>query len=279
MTDPLSIVESVAGVISLGIQVTQSLIDFYKFQRYQNFELAGIIKRLENLTETLQSLEKALSGRTFQADERSLIKSIEKSFTDCDELIQKLQDECQKFNKISSTGMKAALKVVGRRVAYPFRQSTLQRDSRRWGTQQYHIPICFCQVFLVPILRIFQRLIVLQVCHICREYLDFEGQFMSQLLIRQLWTRNVQIPRLARDCGPPQTLFFQVLCSSFMRKVLKFLPSLHQGLWQSSANLLVKPSYSQCTPPVKTSASSLFSFYGHRVAYTSNIVRSIDASF
>lgn len=127
MTDPLSIAGSVAGVVSLGIQVTQSLVDFYKSYRSLDPELAGIIDRLEGLAETIQSLEKALSSRTFRTDERSLAKSIETSITNCDELILELQDECQKFSKPSSTGIKAAVKVAGRRVIYPFRQSTLQK--------------------------------------------------------------------------------------------------------------------------------------------------------
>lgn len=38
-----------------------------------------------------------------------------------------LHDECQKFSKPSSTGLKAAVKVLGGRVAYPFRQSTIQK--------------------------------------------------------------------------------------------------------------------------------------------------------
>ena len=127
MTDPLSIAGSVAGVVSLGIQVTQSLIDFYKSYRYQDSELAGITGKLESLVETLQHLENALPGRTFQADELSLVKSIEKSITDCDELIQELQEECQKFSKTSSSGIKAAARVVGRRATYPFRQSTFEK--------------------------------------------------------------------------------------------------------------------------------------------------------
>ena len=127
MTDPLSITASVAGVVSLGIQVTQSLIDFYKSYRYQDSELAGITGRLESLAKTLQQLEKVLSSRTFQADERSLVKSIEKSTIHCDELIQGLQDECQNFSKTSSSEIKAAARAAGRRTTYPFRQSTLQK--------------------------------------------------------------------------------------------------------------------------------------------------------
>ena len=90
MADPLSIVGSVTGVISLGIQVTQSLVEFYNSYRYRNSELAGITERLEGLTETFQSLRKTLSSRTFQADERSLVKSIEISITNCNELVYEL---------------------------------------------------------------------------------------------------------------------------------------------------------------------------------------------
>lgn len=127
MADPISIAGSVVGVISLGIQVTQSLVDFYNSYRHQESELGGIIERLEGLAETFQSLEKALSSRTFRADERSLFKGIETSITSCTELIQELQDECQKFSKPLSTGTRAAVKIAGRRVIYPFRQSTLHK--------------------------------------------------------------------------------------------------------------------------------------------------------
>lgn len=127
MADPLSIVGSVAGVVSLGIQVTQSLVDFYNSYRYRDSELAGITGRLEGLAEILQTLEKALASRTFRADERNLVKSIETSVANCDEMVHELQDECQKLSKPSSTGLNAAVKVAGRRVAYPFRQSTLQK--------------------------------------------------------------------------------------------------------------------------------------------------------
>lgn len=127
MPDPLSVAGSVVGVISLGIQVTQSLVDFYNSYGHRDSELSGITERLEGLAETLQSFERALLSRTFQADERSLVKSIETSIASCNEQIQELQEECQKFCKPSSTGIRAAVKVAGRRVTYPFRQSTLQK--------------------------------------------------------------------------------------------------------------------------------------------------------
>lgn len=127
MTDPLSVAGSVVGVTSLGIQVTQSLVDFYKAYKSQDSEVSSIIGRLESLVEIFQHLKNALSGRIFQADEQNLINSIETSITDCDEYVSELQDECQKFSKSSLIGIKAAIKVAGRRVIYPFRKSTLQK--------------------------------------------------------------------------------------------------------------------------------------------------------
>jgi len=127
MTDPLSVAGSVAGLISVGIQVTQSLVDFYNSYKSRDSDLVDMIERLDGLLDIFQCLKKTLSERDFQADERSLAESIETSIRNCAELIQELQDECQKFSKNSSNGVKAAVKVVGRRVTYPFRQSTLQK--------------------------------------------------------------------------------------------------------------------------------------------------------
>ena len=127
MPDPLSVAGSVVGLISLGIQVTQSLVNFYNAYENRDSELVHTIERLDSLLDIFQCLKTTLSDRHFQADERSLIESIETSIKSCEELIQELQDECQKFSKTSSQGVKAAVRVAGRRVTYPFRQSTLQK--------------------------------------------------------------------------------------------------------------------------------------------------------
>ena len=127
MTDPLSVAGSVAGLISLGIQVTQSLVNFYNAYKNRDSDLVHMIERLDSLLDIFQCLKKTLLDRHFQVDERSLIESIETSIKSCEESIQELQDEYQKFTKTSSQGVKAAVRVTGRRVTYPFRQSTLQK--------------------------------------------------------------------------------------------------------------------------------------------------------
>jgi ankyrin repeat domain-containing protein 50 len=127
MTDPLSVAAGIAGLISLGIQVTGSLVEFYTLYKGQDVDMTRMTEKLENLLHTFQFLDAALQSRTFRRDEQDLIKNIESSIHKCDDLIQELKEEYEKFDKASTNGIKGAIKVAGRRAAYPFRQSTLQK--------------------------------------------------------------------------------------------------------------------------------------------------------
>lgn len=127
MTDPISVTGSVAGLISLGIQVTQFLVDFYISYKSQDSNIVSTTEKLDCLLEIFQRLIKTLSNRDFEADEQNLIRDIETSIKSCEELIQELQDECQKFRETSLNGIKAAFRAAGRRATYPFRQSTLKK--------------------------------------------------------------------------------------------------------------------------------------------------------
>jgi len=127
MTDPFSVAAGVAGLITLGIQVTKSLIEFYTSYRGQGTDVARTTGNLESLLSTFRCLDDALQSRIFRPDEQGLIKNIESSLYKCDELIQELKKECKRFDKASISGIKGTIKVAGRRAAYPLRQSTLQK--------------------------------------------------------------------------------------------------------------------------------------------------------
>ncbi|KAJ5807728.1 hypothetical protein N7474_008997 [Penicillium riverlandense] len=49
MADPLSIASGIAGLLSLGIQVTQSLVSFYTAYKDQDNDLAKITQHLDKL--------------------------------------------------------------------------------------------------------------------------------------------------------------------------------------------------------------------------------------
>lgn len=127
MADPLSIAASVTGLVTAGIMVTNSLAKFYNLYKHLDSSLIGTIHKLERLLDDFQSLNKTLSSRKFRVDEQSLVNNVETSIQRCDEIIQELKSECEKFDKALSSGIKAAVRTAGRRATYPFRQSTLQK--------------------------------------------------------------------------------------------------------------------------------------------------------
>jgi hypothetical protein len=125
--DGLSVAASVAGVISLGIQVTQSLVEFYEAYKHQKSDIANTAKKLENLLGVLESLHKQLNNRKFQADEQDLLETIEGSIEVCEDSIHELQTKVEKFEKSPSDGIRATIRTTTRQLAYPFRESTLRK--------------------------------------------------------------------------------------------------------------------------------------------------------
>ncbi|KAK1763796.1 hypothetical protein QBC33DRAFT_596465 [Phialemonium atrogriseum] len=127
MADPLSVAASVAGLVSLGIQVTQSLVAFYAACKGQKTDISSTSRKLEHLLGVLEILHGQLASRQFRADEQGLLEKIESSIQVCDECVQELQSENDKFKGGSKDGIRAAAQTASRRLAYPFRQSTLQK--------------------------------------------------------------------------------------------------------------------------------------------------------
>src|SRR5215469_12284716 len=125
--DGLSVAASVAGVLSLGIQVTQSLVDFYSAYKSQKSDVAHTIKKLEHLLGVLEILHNQLGDRTFLADEQDLIKNVQDEIQYCEECIRELQSETEKFKGKTTDGIRATARTAAYRIAYPFRQSTLQK--------------------------------------------------------------------------------------------------------------------------------------------------------
>lgn len=125
--DGLSVAASVAGIVTLGIQVTRSLVDFFSAYKNQKFYSAHTMNRLDRLLGVLENLRNQIGSRTFLADEQDLLKNIEGSIQVCEGYIRKLQSKTEKFTGESTHGIRAAGRTAAYQVAYPFRQSTLQK--------------------------------------------------------------------------------------------------------------------------------------------------------
>lgn len=89
--------------------------------------IAHTIKKLSTLLIVLDSLQKQSAERKFRADEQELLSKVEELVQNCEEVILELKEEVAKFKERSPGGLGVAVKMAGRRLAYPFRQSTLQK--------------------------------------------------------------------------------------------------------------------------------------------------------
>lgn len=127
MADPLSVAASVCGLISLGIQVTQSLVDFYTAYKGRKYDTAHTAIKLERLLNVMESLHGQLNTRKFGADDRGLLDNIEGLIRDCNEYIYELKTENDKFQGRFNDTIRGTARTAARQLAYPFRQSTLQK--------------------------------------------------------------------------------------------------------------------------------------------------------
>ncbi|KAF7503583.1 hypothetical protein GJ744_003611 [Endocarpon pusillum] len=127
MSDPLSIAAGVAGLISLGIEVSKGLVAFYTSFKHQDEAITRTVRKLENLLSTLENLETALQKRSFRPDEVDQLHNVEDSVESCKDVIAELQTELDKFGNSTKSGTQAAAKRAGRKLAYPFKESTLKK--------------------------------------------------------------------------------------------------------------------------------------------------------
>ena len=129
MVEPLSISAGCAGLLTLGLQVTESLSKLYESHRSRDQRVESTLKRINTTRVIFQSLGETLRARGFHDDERPILKNIESQIAECKEHIVILERKCIKLNvsfgNEGEDGMKDRVKIASRRIAYPFRESTL----------------------------------------------------------------------------------------------------------------------------------------------------------
>lgn len=126
MSDPLSITAGIAGFISLGIQVTQTLVDYYSACKDQTNDIAKITQNVENLQRIFRTLETEVQKSQSRPGAEQLLQQVDKAIQKCHEVIEELQSESEKFHA-TPHNLKARIGVTVHRVSYPFRKSTFQK--------------------------------------------------------------------------------------------------------------------------------------------------------
>jgi hypothetical protein len=123
----MEVAGTAVGAISLGIQVIQSLVDYYTAYKHRESDVQYTFKKLTHILNVLEILRKQLGSRKFRSDERSVLDTVERCIGNCEDVVNELNEETEKIHKASSSGIVAAAREAGRRLAYPFRKSTLQK--------------------------------------------------------------------------------------------------------------------------------------------------------
>ncbi|KAJ0160764.1 Ankyrin-2 [Colletotrichum tanaceti] len=124
MADPLSTAGTAVGIASLGIQVTQALFKYYNDVKDQPSDTSRTLKKLERLLHFLRRLESHMSSKDRNEE---LADEVQDNVRECDECIKELKNILDNFGQTPDGSFRAAVRATGRRLAYPFRLSTLQK--------------------------------------------------------------------------------------------------------------------------------------------------------
>ncbi|KAK0664020.1 ankyrin repeat, PH and SEC7 domain-containing protein secG [Cercophora samala] len=134
----MEVAGAVVGVISLGIQATQSLTQYYTSVRDQNTDTARTISKLNFLLQSLRCLEENINNRVFQPEEQTIRQTIESAVRECEKYIDKLSGEAKALTgapaptpkplqRSASSNIEAFARNAVRRVTYPFHLDTLRK--------------------------------------------------------------------------------------------------------------------------------------------------------
>jgi hypothetical protein len=129
MGDPFSVAGSAVGVISLGIQVCQSLASYINKYKSADKELKDCKCKVEGLSLILRDLGDALTGAGVTHPPLSgKVKVALRMITDCESGIKDLEKTLSKLQDTSSQSSQRVfpqLKSASKRALYPFRRDAL----------------------------------------------------------------------------------------------------------------------------------------------------------
>jgi ankyrin repeat domain-containing protein 50 len=113
---------SAVGVISLGITVCQGLVQYYGTWKDGRQDISRMCNLVNSLADILNALKQTLERVTLVGDVANVVQSSTKA---CFDSVLELQQELAKVQEIKGPGIRSELHEQGRRLLYPFRESTL----------------------------------------------------------------------------------------------------------------------------------------------------------
>jgi ankyrin repeat domain-containing protein 50 len=122
MADPFSVAGSAVGVISLGIQACQSLVQYYGSWKDAQSNVGKMSASVTALVPMLKLLRVVLEEEHFAGDVRT---AVEDSVKNVSTAVKELNIELHKFRGIKAITFRDRIYEQGRRLQYPFQEGTI----------------------------------------------------------------------------------------------------------------------------------------------------------
>ncbi|EXK81754.1 hypothetical protein FOQG_13826 [Fusarium oxysporum f. sp. raphani 54005] len=135
MADPLSIAGLALAVVSLGLQVTVSITDYFDSLKSCDQDIASIEQQNDTLRKTLQVIELSISR--FQNDHRTATEALRQCLDSCKEELKALESMVAALitDNQGTAGRKNKARNKGKKLLYPFHRPKLEQIA----TKLHHI--------------------------------------------------------------------------------------------------------------------------------------------
>ena len=124
MADPLSLGGTAVGIICLGIQLCQGIIEYYTAWKDHNEHVQRTCEAVDTLCQQLKTLENALQDNVFARD---TITNVHASIVSCEDGMFKLREKLKKIKKLEGSAFRDKVENQVRHYLGPFRESTLAK--------------------------------------------------------------------------------------------------------------------------------------------------------
>ena len=121
--EALGVASGAAGLLSLGISVCQSLLDYYHSWKNAKDHIAKTYAAIEELSKTFRLLAKAIEYKEFNPE---IVDQVRDSIVSAEESVHNLEKKLNKVRVVTlQNGCKDKAKAQFQRTLYPFKESTL----------------------------------------------------------------------------------------------------------------------------------------------------------
>ena len=113
------------GIISLGLQVCQGLVSYYEAYQGQDEKVADILRDVSALNSSLKAIQRCLSK--LKSGQLDTIAQAGDSVVECAAVIKRLEALLAECHRTTiPADFKERMKILARKAAFPFRQSTIK---------------------------------------------------------------------------------------------------------------------------------------------------------